>query len=899
LTVRAASYLNSLWRTLVRRSREQQALHDELAEYVDLLTDEYERAGLAPEAARRRALVDTGGVEQVKEATRDVWRGAGVANAARELRFTLRALRNAPAFSAIAIAILAIGIAGATAIFTVIKGSLLRPLPAVSHPSSLVSLEPTKGAELLYDFSYLDYRELRDQSRTLAGLAGYDGTSMTVEDRWAPRHTTWVSYVTGNFFAVLGTTPAVGRLFGPSDEATGNPVVVLAYDFWQSRHNGDPRVVGATIRLADHRVTVIGVAQPRFIGAMLMHPMQIWIPLTALPSMVDAPGMLDSHDDTYLRLVGRLAIGRTVADAQDELSVLAARLAKSYPADAGHGIKVFAGAGMTNDERSALAMLPRLLAFAVGLLLLIACANVANLSLVRAASQRRELATRLALGASRRSLVTRQLLEGGALGGAGALFGVVIAQLLVRSQSIVKTVAGMPARVGLDVSLDYKVLIVALGATVLTTLVVSVAPVLHVLELPPGAVLKDGAAGAVRRRSFGQRALVAAQIAASVVLLASAAMVFDGFHRVLATNPGFDARGLTTASPDLWQAQLDTAQMIAYRREWLREAGSEPSIAAVAVASVVPPAPWDHPQWVFRAGEEPPPDSRLGDSPAGGMHAYVDVVSPAFFDVMHLPIAFGRSIAESDNEGAAPVVVVSRRLAANAWPNESPLGKMLSLPALHGRRQPPMRVIGVTGDVRYASVFTDAPAVAYVPIAQHPGTGLTFVMRSRDGRSVSDTAIHRIGARVNARVPMYTNDVAELIDDQLHPQRVASAWIGAFGVIALLLAAIGLYGVVAQGVLQRTRELAVRSALGATPGGLTSLVIGGGVRIAAIGVTIGVLAGAAVLRVLESQFAGVSIVDARAAAVAIAILCATMIAACYLPARRASRLDPAAALRCD
>jgi len=897
--VRAAAYLRSLWRALARRRREQQALDDELAEYVDLLTEEYERAGLDPAAARRRALVDTGGVEQVKEATRDAWLGAGIANAARELRFTLRALRNAPGYSLVAVAILAIGIAGATAIFTVVKGSLLEPLPAVSDPSKLVSLEPTKGAALLYDFSYLDYRDLRDQSRTLAGLAGYDGTSMTLEDRWGVRRTTWISYVTGNFFTVLGATPTLGRLLGPSDESNGNPVVVLAYDLWQTRYNGDPRVVGATVTLAGRRVTVLGVAQKRFIGAMLMHPMEIWIPLTALPSMVDAPGMLDSHADTYLRLVGRLARGRTVEDAQQELSVLAARLAKSYPADVGHGIKAFAGAGMTNEERTALAMLPRLLAAAVGLLLLIACANVANLSLVRAASRRRELATRLALGASRRSLVTRQLLEGGTLGLVGALFGVLIAQLLVRSPSIVKTVAGMPTRVGLDVSLDHKVLIVALGAAVLTTLVVSVAPVLHVLQLAPGAVLKDGAAGAVRRRSLGQRGLVAAQIAASLVLLASAAMVFDAFHRVLATDPGFDARGLTTASPDLRQAQLDTAQMIAYRREWLRQAGSEPSIAAVSVASVVPPAPWEHQQWVFRGGDEPPPNARLGDSPAGGMRAYVDVVAPAFFDVMNLPIALGRSIGEGDNESAAPVVVVSRRLAAEVWPNESPLGKMLSLSPSHGRRRPPMRVVGVARDVRYASVFTDAPAVAYIPIAQHPGSGLTFVMRSRDGRSVSATTIRRIGALVDSRVPMYTNDVTDLIDDQLHSQRVASAWIGAFGAIALLLAAVGLYGVVSQGVLQRTRELAVRSALGATPGSLAALVIGGGLRTVAVGATTGMLAGAAVLRVLESQFAGVSAVDTRAAAVALVVLCATMIGACYLPARRASRLNPAAALRCD
>lgn len=489
--------------------------------------------------------------------------------------------------------------------------------------------------------------------------------------------------------------------------------------------------------------------------------------------------------------------------------------------------------------------------------------------------------------------------QGPVLATVGMLLGVRLAQLLVRSQTIVSTIAGIPTRVGLDVTLDRRVLILALGVSAFTALVVSIAPVLQVMHVSPGAVLKDGAAGAVRRRSLGQRALVVVQVAAALVLLASSGVVYNAFRRVLAMDLGFDNRGLTVASADYWEPRLDSAGAIAYQREWLRRAAEEPGIAAVAVASVIPPAAWARALWVFRGGEEPPPGTRLGDSPAGGMRTYMNIVSPGFFDVMKLPITMGRGFLESDDDRGEPVIVVSRRLAAIAWPNENPLGKMLSLPAKQGKRRPAMRVVGVVSDVRFASIFDDAPPVAYMPAAQHPGENIIFAVRSRDGGVVPDATIRRIGAATDARVPMYTNVITDKIDEQLGPQRVASAWIGVFGVVALVLAATGLYGVVAQGVLLRMRELAVRSALGATPGGLVSLVIGDGMRIAGVGAVVGVVAAAAALELLQSQFDGVTLGDARGAVAAVGVVCVAMLAACWAPARRAGRLNPGDALRCD
>jgi putative ABC transport system permease protein len=897
--MRILAMLRSLWRTLVMRGREEESLDDELRAYVELLTAEHDRAGMAPDEARRRALIETGGVEQVKEATREAWTGQRVATFIREIRFTLRALWNAPGFSLVTVTILAIAIGGSTAIFTVIKGSLLRPLPAVSHPEELVSLEPSRGETLLYDFSYLDYLDLREQSQTLAGLAGYDGTSMTLEDAQGRRGAAWVSYVTGDFFSVLGVRPAAGRLIGPADESDATHVVVLAHDLWQERYGGDPEVIGSTVRLAGRPLTVIGVAPPRFIGAMLVHPMELWVPATTLPTLVTVPGMLDSRDGRFLRLVGRLSAGRTLADAQRELAALGARLADSYPADEGRGIRVFPGTGMTVEERTALARLPRLLAAAVGLLLVIACANVASLSLVRAAARRRELATRLALGASRRTLFGRMVLEGGVLAACGGALGIALALLLVRAQTIVQTIAGMPPRVGVDVTLDRRVLLVALGVSVLTALTVSIAPVLQVMRVTPSTVLRDGAAGAGPRRRLVQRGLVVAQVAASLVLLASAAIVFSTFRRVLTTDPGFDPTGLAAASAAFDEAQLDSAQAAAYRDEWLSRAARDPAVAGAALASVVPPAPWLRPGWIFRAGEQPPPGAALDDSPAGGTRGYLNVVSPGFFDVLRLPIVRGRGFLASDNEGGEPVVVVSQRLADDLWPGESALGETLSLPAQGTRPRPAMRVVGVAGDVQFASVFDAPPAVAYLPAAQHAGSDLLLIVRSRTGGPGPDATIRGLGNAIDARVPMRTVVVADRIDDQVRPQRIASAWIGVFGALALVLAAIGLYGVVAQGVLHRTRELAVRSTLGATPRGLVSLVVGEGMRVAALGTAMGVAAGWAALRILQSQFDGVAVGDVRGAVVAVAIVGAAMLAASWLPARRAARLHPAEVLRCD
>lgn len=894
-----ASRARSLWWNLAHRAEIEASLHTELREYVELLAAEYRKRGLTPDAAWRQALVDCGGTEQVKEATRDAWVGNGLATAARELRFALRSLRRSPTYVVTAILTLGLAVGSVTALFTIVKGSLLRPLPAVTDPGDLVSLEPMRGSTLLYDFSYPDFRDLRDQSTTLSGLAAFDGTHMVYRDSAGSGHA-WVSYVSGEFFSVLGVKPVLGRLLttGDAEPGASGPVAVVGYDFWQQHLGGSAAAIGAAIRLDGYPLTVIGVAPKGFVGAMSLHPMEIWVPLTTMGAIMhDASSSLESRRDAVGRLIGRLAPGRTIDQARHELSLIATRLAETYPEDKGKGIRVYAGAGMTLDERADALRMPGLLAAAAALLLLIACANVANLSLIRVAARRRELATRLALGASRTSLIVRLLLESGVLAAGAALFGLVLAYMVVRWAAVVHTVVGMS---GMDLSLDWRVLGISIGVCIMTVVLVSIAPAVHTSRVPVGAVLKDGGAGGIQRRSISQRALVTVQVAASLMLLVSSAVVFGAVRRALATNLGFDAHGVTMVYIDPHEAGLDSARQLAFYRDVLAKAKADPSIDATSLASTIPPAPWDQPVSVYRRGEAPPEGEAIAHGNFPRYRVYQDDIYPGTFALLRIPLLVGRDVSERDDERAPRVAIVSKRMADELWLGENPIGKLVVWPQAPGRNGAPLRVIGVVGNTRHNGLTTAPAAVMYTPYVQRPRSySLTLVLRGRSNAEASDDVARRIVGAVMPGLDVTTVALESRIASQVGPQRRASAWIGGFGVIALLLAAIGLYGVVAQGVLQRTRELALRAAMGASPHMLLGVVMTDGMRLTVAGVIAGAAGSALALRALRVLFNGLDFVDPRACAVAAAVLIAAALAATYLPAKRAARLDVMEALRSD
>jgi predicted permease len=876
-----------MWANLFRRSDVDSDLAAELAAYVDLLTEKHERAGLAPRDARRAALIEVGGVQSTTDATRDAWTGNALIVAVRETRQTVRALSRAPLYVVTTVLTLTIGIASATALVAIVKGSLLRPLPAVADPERLVSIEPVRGGKALYDFSYPDFEDLR-KAPSLAGLALFDGTPMTLRDSIGQLRT-MTSYVGGQFFSVLGVHPALGRLFDTSDVGPGiaSPAVVISYDVWQRHFNASPSVIGAKIMLNATPRIVTGVAPKGFLGAMAMHAMDLWIPLSA---------NLDSRSETVGRLVGRLAPGKSVADARAELTTIAERLAKEFPEENGRSVAVYAGAAMTMEERDSASRMPRILGIAIGLLLLITCANVANLSLMRTTTRRRELATRLALGASHASLVARVLLESVILAGIAAAAGIGLAALLLRSTALVNMVVDMDA---MDLSLDWRVIALTAGLSLFAMLLVAVASVAESMRMSPESLLRDGG-GAVRKRSLKQRSLVVIQLSASLVLLAAAGSVMGSVRRMSQNDAGLDARGvgMTFLSPE--SGGLDSVRQAAFYRDVLANVSRAPQVAAVALASTVPPATWVSPSRVFRRGEEPPPGTPLEKGAFAPTPAYVDVISPHFFDVLRIPLLTGRDFATTDDAATEHVAIVSKRLADILWPGESAIGKYVVRPRVTGPRVA-MRVVGVVRDVRFAGLATEPAANLYIPYAQTDNAGnFLLVTRGHGDQAVPDTLVRDASRRLLPNAdPGLAKRLTVQMNGEFAPQRRITGWLGAFGVIALVLAALGLYGVIAQDVMNRARELAVRSALGASHRRLITDIMADGARLTAAGVVIGGASSVAIVRMIRPLLIAINHFDALGSLSPALFLLGVALVATYVPARRLVRMDIVKILRAD
>ena len=892
----------SVWSNLFRRNEVEAALDEELNSYVDLLAAEHEKSGLTPEAARRAALVEVGGIEQVKESTRDAWLGDAIASASRELRYGLRSLRRAPTYTAVAIATLGIGIGGATAVFTVVKGSLLRPLPGAGHPERLITAERVLPTELGPEFSYPDFTDLRERAPALTALAGYNGTSMVLGHE-GRNERVWVSYVTDDFFSTLDVKPALGSLFGTggralTDAADGS-VAVIGHDLWANRFAAAPNIVGTSITLNGKALTIIGVAPKGFVGAMDQFHMQLFIPLVAggrATEIISGFGTeLAIRRSNWLRVIGRLAPGATLEDAEHQLNNTSAWLAATYPQRKWSSVRVLPGAGMTHEERDEISRIPRLLGMAVALLLLIACANVASLSLVRSGSRRRELATRLALGASQSVLVRQVMVEGAVVAAGAGVLGILLTRALVRSASLVQSIVPLDDP---DLAIDPRVLALAIGASVFTALLVSALPALQVRRVPVGAVLKDGGRGVVGRRS-GQRLLVGAQVGASLVLLASATMVFGAFRSVLARHEDLTPGQLTFGGVDLTPSIRDTVRQRALFRALVPRALESPLVASAALTSSLPPLPWADRATIYRRGEEPAPNAASG-SASNGLQVNAFVVSPEFFDVARIPLLRGRGLLASDDARSARVVVVSPRLAEALWPQADPVGRMVSWPSASGLPSEPLRVVGVAADPRDLRLGGAPRMTMYLPHEQAAPRGLFLIVRGRPGAVITKSDLEAIATSIDAAAEARSVRTLEAeIRGMVRPQRIATAWIGVFGVIGLLLAAVGLYGVVAQGVIQRTREIAVRSALGATPGNILRWILGDGLGVCGVGVVVGAVAVFGAQRVLRSMLEGVGAIDPLAAASGLAVLAMALLAATYLPARRAARLSPVEALRAD
>jgi putative ABC transport system permease protein len=800
----------------------------------------------------------------------------------QDLRFAVRTLRARPAFTLVAVLTLALGIGATTAIFSVVNAVLLRPLPW-PQPDRLVLIWGTRGPVRQNGVVFLDYLDWQKQSRSFDALGVIRGQSVNLTGGDQPERITG-SFVTANVFGMIGATPAQGRLFTAQETevATKQPVAVITDDCWRTRFGARPDMIGRTLVLNGVPFTVVGITQPD-VSAPLGTP-DVWMPIGYYPNKGD----LELRGRPGVLVLGRLKANITAERAQADLDAVSRRLSSEYPAtNAGVGANVTSLA----DQIVGPVRTPMLIVLgAVGIVLLIACANVANLQLARAASRRRELSVRTALGAGRSRLVRQLLTESLVLSIAGGALGVALAKW-----GVIALAAQLAASVPVhgDISLDAAVLLFAVAVTLGAGVLFGSAPAWQYsrADVHDALTVRVGAAGPHGGR-FGMRStLVAAQIALSVVLLVSAGLLTRSLVALSRVEPGFDPSHTLTLQFRLPNAKYKTESMIAdmFTRT-LDEIRHVPGVENAALVRATP---------LNGNGESYPyfvADKPIGD-PQSAPTAQMNIVSPGYFSTLHIRRLSGRDFTVDDRAGAAPVVIVNDQLARRAWPNESALGKRIRL---GGDDAKWATIVGVVGTTKHFRLSEDPLDQAYVPYPQRPLIFTEAVVRATgDAASVSN-AVRAAIWRVDRDQPVWgVRTLDRVLDTARGGPKLTVGLMAAFAALALVLAAIGVYGVMSYAVARRTQEVGIRMALGARRSQVLRMVLREGMGAIVVALIVGLATAAAATRLLSSQLFGVSAVDPLTFATVPMLLTIVALAACYLPARRASRVDPIVALRAD
>jgi predicted permease len=806
----------------------------------------------------------------------------------RDLRYSLRQLARSPGFTAVAVLTLSVGIGANTAIFSVVNELLLRPPAHVEEPERIVSIwtsdfsGPPYGAS-----SFPDYESFREQRDIVVDVAAYEvvpGNLVTAEEpvRLA------IEQVTTNIFDVLGVRAAQGRMLIAGED--GATVVVLGHELWRDRFGADPAMVGRTVRINTGTFTVVGVAPEGFEGSQrIFGGVDAWVPLDTVTGA--RPDRRTERGARGLTLLGRLRPGVSIEEARARYDAIASQLFASYPeqwrdvTSRGRKITVLPEheSRVPPELRGAVVGLLSLLLAGFALVLLICCVNVANLLLARAASRMREVAVRVSLGASRARLVRQLMTESVALAALGCVGAIAVTYAAGRLLARFRPAGG---DVTLDVGVDWRVLGFALAAAVLAAAIFGLAPAVNLARLGSSAALKDGALAAGNKQRFGLRgALIAAQVSISLVLLVCAGLFLRSLQQAATVDPGFDADNVVVASFDLRTQGYDEPRGRAFNAELTERVAGLPGVLAVTVARGVPLSGDGGRRRAVVEGYEP--------QPGEDMEFNFNVVGPEYFEVMRVPLVSGRGFTAADRAGAPQVAVVNEAFAARYWPGEDPLGKRLA--SFSGAES--IEIVGVARTGKY-QMLTEAPLpYIYRPFLQ----------------DYEEMTLHvRVERNPDSFLPLLRSAIRG-VDDQLPilrlatmrsqtafatlPQRIAATLLGACAGLALLLAAVGLYGVVAYAVSQRTREIGIRMALGAGRRAVVRMVLAGSLKVVGIGIAIGLALSFAAGRAIESFLGDASAADPIALVAAPLLMIACALLASWLPARRAARVDPMRALR--
>ena len=800
----------------------------------------------------------------------------------QDLRYGLRVLWKTPGFTAVAVLALALGIGANTAIFSVVNGVLLRPLP-FAEPERLVMVwMDNRVLGLREDLnSYPNYVAWRDESQAFEHLAAFTSTSPTLtSERGEPERLQGVS-ATANFFGVLRAQPALGRLFTAEEEAEGkDAVVVIGHGLWRRRFGGQPGIVGQQITLNGRGRTVVGVMPQgfRFPGEA-----EVWVPLAPTASM------RAQRQSFWLSMVGRLRPGATVERAQAELSAVAARMEKEFP-DSNQGF----GAYVVSLHQQVVGRVSTalwVLLGAVGFVLLIACANVANLLLARAAAREREIAIRRALGAGRARLVRQFLTESVLLSLVGGGVGLLLAFWGVDAL-IALGPSDLPR---LDqVGMDGRVLLWTVGISVATGLLFGLAPALQASQADLNESLKEGGRGGgegARGRRV-RNALVVAEVALALVLLAGAGLMIKSFLRLQEVNLGFNPERVLSMRVQLSGTNYrESARAVAFYEQLIERIEATPGVQAAAAIGTVFLSSTPNSAWFSVEGRPAPPPNERIEVP-------IDPVTPNYFQAMGVPLLKGRAFDARDREGAPEVAIVNETFARRFFPGEEVLGKRFKFGPPESE-DPWMTIVGVVGDTRRTGFDTAVRPETYLPHAQSPSRGMMLVVRSTAADpSALANAVRGAVASLDREVPVFqVRTMDELLSGLMAQRRLNMLLLAIFAGVALLLAAVGIFGVMNYAVSQRTHEIGLRMALGAQARDILKMVVGQGMALVLAGLVLGLAGALALTRLMSSMLYGVSATDPATYAGIAVLLMAVAFLACYLPARRATKVDPMVALR--
>jgi predicted permease len=807
-------------------------------------------------------------------------------NFLQDLRYGLRMMRKNPGFTAVALLTLALGIGANATIFTWLNSILVVGLPGVKAPRELVAVIPVSPDFGMTSVSYPDYVDYRDRNTTLAGLTALESQAVSLSGDGNPERV-WAELVTANFFDVMGVRPILGRTFLAEEERTPNasPVVVLSYSLWQRRFGGDPSVIGRRVILNNCPFTVVGVASEGFAGGETALRFDLWVPMMMQEKVI--PGKrLQARDNSWLMALGRLKPGVTVQQAQAELTDIANRLQREYPGGARGSVSVFPMWKSPKGATSVLGPVLLLLMGVVALVLLIACANVANLLLARATGRRREIAIRLALGAGRGRLLRQLLTESLLLSLAGGALGIICANWTAGLLRTLAPPTDFP--VGMALDLDARVFAFTFGLALLTGLAFGLAPALQAVRTDMLVPLKDESAaiaGAGGRRAWLRNALVVSQVSISVLLLVTAGLFLRSLANAQTFRPGFTAGGVLLASVDLFPGgyKADTAR--AFYKQVLEKVRALPGVESASMARRVPLGLGGSSSSSIRIeGFELRKDERPW--------TYINNVSPDYLRTMRIPLLAGREFSERDTVIAPAVAIVNETMARRYWPAGDALGKRFSF----GEER--FTVIGIAGNIRSRALNEPPAAYTYLCLYQFYRPDVTVHVRTAGDPGLLAGAVQREIQSIDPGLPVFSIRTLQVhISAASFQQRMAGQLLTVFGLLATTLAAVGIYGVLAYSMSRRTHEIGLRIALGAGRRDVIRLVLGHGMILTGAGVILGLASAFALTRLMRTLLLGVSPTDPATFAGVALILASAAAAACYLPARRATRVDPMVALR--